>query len=80
MTTKSKKIVASNGDYAIEREEYWGFRCQTTSVSWNIYKSGVFMQSCSRLRDAKREVTQRLAMDSEVNAIDQYLRSVTFGA
>ena len=77
MTTKSKKIVIQNGDYAIEREEYWGFRCQSTSVNWNIYKAGAFLQSCARLRDAKREVTRRVALDSEVEAIHQHLLSVT---
>lgn len=80
MTTKSKKIVATYGDYAIEREEYWGFRCQTTSVSWNIYKAQVFIQSCARLRDAKNAVAQSVAKDSEVDAIDQYLRTVTVEA
>lgn len=76
MTTKSKKIVMSNGDYAIEREEYWGFRCQSTSVNWNVYKAGVFLQSCARLRDAKREVIHRVALDSEVDSIHKYLVAI----
>lgn len=80
MTTKSKKIVANNGDYAIEREEYWGFRCQTTSVSWNVFKGGHQVTTCIRFKDAKREVAQRMIMDSEVDAIDQHLRTVTVEA
>ena len=62
MTTKSKKIVITTGEYAIEREEYWGFRCNTTSLSWNVYRAGVFIKSCARLKDAKREIAQLTAV------------------
>ena len=58
MTTKSKKIVFQIGEYAIEREEYWGFRCQATSVSWNILKSGQQIWTCFRLKDAKQKIAQ----------------------
>jgi len=61
MTTKSKKIVLQVGEYAIEREEYWGFRCQATSVSWNVLKDGHQVTTCMRLKDAKREIAQRTA-------------------
>ena len=76
MTAKSKKIVIENGDYAIEREEYWGFRCQATSVSWNVLKGGHQVTTCRRLKDAKREVIHRVALDSEVDSIHKYLLAV----
>lgn len=80
MTTKTKKVVFQSGQYAVEREEYWGFRCQATSVSWNVLKGGQQVTTCRRLKDAKRQVTERIAMDVEVNAIDQYLRTVELEA
>lgn len=58
---KSKKIVIQIGEYAIEREEYWGFRCQAVSVSWNILKSGNHLVTCLRLKDAKREIARLTA-------------------
>ena len=64
MTTKSKKIVFQSGDYSIEREEYWGFRCQTTSLSWNVYRKWMFLQSYARLKDAKKGINQRIERDA----------------
>lgn len=76
MTTKSKRVVLQVGEYAVEREEYWGFRCQATSVSWNVLKGGQQVTTCMRLKDAKREAMRRFAMEADLNAIDQYLRTV----
>lgn len=58
MTTKSKKIVFTDGEYSIERDEYWGFRCNVTSVSWNILKNGHDLTSCRRLKDAKKTLEE----------------------
>ena len=78
MTIKSKKIVIEDGDYAIEREEYWGFRCQATSVSWNVLKSGHQVTTCRRLKDAISEVNSRAALDSEVDRIHKYLLATNY--
>ena len=59
MNTNSKKIVQQSGEYVIERNEYVGFNCHATDVSWVVRKSGQFVNSWVRLKEAKREL-QRL--------------------
>lgn len=56
----SKKVVFTLGDIKIVREQGYGFRCNSLSTSWNVYKGDQPVGSYSTLIRA-RDQAERLA-------------------
>jgi hypothetical protein len=57
------KSIIFNG-YLITRREYYGFRCNTPSVEWAVYKPGAFdtvatlVGTFDRLKRAKEHIAK----------------------
>jgi hypothetical protein len=63
MTTHSKTIVHTEGEFTIIRWKLWGFRCNSLTTSWIVRntRTGEDLCSFSRLRDARADVARRAA-------------------
>lgn len=52
---KVTKTIDANGHrFDIVRVKYWGFRCNSLTTSWEIYKDGVCVSHHFLMRDAKQ--------------------------
>jgi hypothetical protein len=56
----SEKVVFTLGDIKVVREQGYGFRCNSLSTSWSVYKNGQPVGSYSTLLRA-RDQAERLA-------------------
>jgi len=51
---KNTKTVFTCGEWSIVRVESYWFRCNSLSVSWDIYRNDKFVSSSLRLNKAKK--------------------------
>jgi hypothetical protein len=51
---KNTKTVFTCGEWSIVRVESYGFRCNSLSVSWHIYRNDKFVSSALQLKKAKQ--------------------------
>lgn len=60
MTTHSKTVTHTAGEFAIVRWKFWGFRCESLSTAWIVQnnRTGEELRTFTRLRDAKTEVAR----------------------
>lgn len=77
MTTHSETVVHTEGEFAIIRWKFWGFRCNSLTTSWIVQnnRTGEQVTICSRLRDAKTQVA-RLATPLRAQVIAKVSKTV----
>ena len=59
--THSETIIAREGAFTLVRVRYWGFRCNSLSTCWEIRKDGALVAHWTRMRDAKRNLSELTA-------------------